>query len=145
MAQAGDIYLLINGHSEHFGDAPDGSKLNEKNYGVGLQYEISENKRLGLKPFVTLSIFKDSNSNWSGYAGGGYLKRFKISNNGFHVDMGVAGFLMVRKRFNRGMPFPGALPFTSFGTNRISINVTYIPKLIPDMVPLWFFQLKVRI
>ncbi|RMG37845.1 MAG: hypothetical protein D6732_05870 [Methanobacteriota archaeon] len=52
---------------------------------------------------------------------------------------------MVRKRFNHGMPFPGALPFTSFGTNRISINVTYIPKLIPDMVPLWFFQLKVRI
>ncbi|RMG37846.1 MAG: hypothetical protein D6732_05875 [Methanobacteriota archaeon] len=97
LAQAGDIYLLINGHSEHFGDAPDGSKLNEKNYGVGLQYEISENKRLGLKPFVTLSIFKDSNFNWSGYAGGGYLKRFKISNNGFDADMGVAGFLMVRK------------------------------------------------
>jgi hypothetical protein len=29
------------------------------------------------------------------------------------------------------------------GTERVAVNVTYIPKADPKSVPLWYFQLKI--
>ncbi len=38
-----------------------------------------------------------------------------------------------------------ALPALSVGTERVSMNITYIPKVDPKAVPLWFFQLKINL
>lgn len=52
---------------------------------------------------------------------------------------------MTRQDFNNGLPFPGILPAFSFGTDRIALNMTYIPKVYPKMVALAFFQLKIKL
>ena len=59
------------------------------------------------------------------------------------ADAGLVAFLMVREDFNSGNPFPGVLPVVSVGTKRVAVNVTYIPKIDPKMVPVVFFQLKI--
>ena len=96
-------------------------------------------------PFVTASDFKDSNENMSYYAGGGTARRFYLGDGkgGLHLDAGLVAFLMVRKDFHNGNVFPGVLPVVSFGTDRVALNVTYIPKVDPKMVPIVFFQLKI--
>jgi hypothetical protein len=134
--------LLINGQARHLG-VPAGQHYNERNWGLGLQYDFIEPEKKWI-PFVNASEFKDSNGNLSYYAGGGINRRF-IPIEGassFHIDIGAVGFLMHRKDFKDGRPFPGILPVASVGTDRLSLNITYIPKVEPKMVPLWFFQLK---
>lgn len=149
-AQAGDVSLLINGKALHF-NVPDGDSYNEENWGLGVQYDfdgsteqdVSE-KHSNWITFLNASVFQDSNDNLSGYAGGGVMRRYRpFSNEELHIDLGVVGFLMQRKDFHDGHLFPGVLPAASIGTDRIALNVTYIPKVDPKMVPLIFFQLKV--
>jgi hypothetical protein len=90
-----------------------------------------------------VSGFSDSNKNSSYYAGGGALRRFQF--DGTHVDLGAIGFVMTRKGYKDNQPFLGVLPAFSVGTSRISVNMTYIPKVEPKAVPLWFFQLKISL
>jgi len=52
---------------------------------------------------------------------------------------------MTRKGYKDNQPFLGVLPAFSVGTNRVSVNMTYIPKVEPKAVPLWFFQLKINL
>lgn len=140
-AAAGDMNLLVNGKAIHI-NAPAGSNLNEKNWGLGLQYDgdIVNKKWV---PFAAVSGFSDSNKNPSYYAGGGALRRFQF--DGTHVDVGAIGFVMTRKNYKNDKPFFGMLPAFSIGTERVSVNMTYIPKVEPKMVALWFFQLKVKL
>jgi len=63
----------------------------------------------------------------------------------FNVDIGAVGFLMHREGFRNGNLFRGILPAFSMETDRASVNITYVPKIDPEMVALWFFQLKIRI
>ena len=60
-----------------------------------------------------------------------------------HFDAGLVGFLMTREDYLGGDWFPGVLPFMSLGIKQVSVNITYIPKIKPKMVELWFIQLKV--
>lgn len=138
--QAGQASLLINGKALHL-DKIGNEKYNEKNWGAGFQYdfEMTNNKWV---PFITASGFADSYKNPSYYAGGGALRRFAVTDD-LHIDAGVIAFFMTREDFNDNKPFFGALPVISFGTDRVSVNVTYIPKVDPKMVPLLFFQLKI--
>ena len=142
-AQAGQWSLLVNGKAIHLDEQP-GVELNEENWGAGVQYDfnMTENKWV---PFLNASGFKDSNNNPSYYAGGGTVRRFQFgeNKNSLHLDIGAVAFLMVREDFNSGNPFPGVLPVASVGTKRVALNVTYIPKIDPKMVPLVFFQLKI--
>ncbi len=141
IAVADELSLLVNGKAVHV-NAPPGSHLNEKNWGLGLQYDGDiVNKRW--VPFATVSGFSDSNKNPSYYAGGGALRRFQF--DGTHVDVGAIGFAMTRKNYKNDKPFLGVLPAFSMGTERVSVNMTYIPKVEPKMVALWFFQLKVKL
>lgn len=140
-AAADELSLLVNGKAIHV-NAPAGSHLNEKNWGLGLQYDGNiVNKKW--VPFATVSGFSDSNRNPSYYAGGGALRRFQF--DGTHVDVGAIGFVMTRKNYKNDKPFFGVLPAFSVGTERVSVNMTYIPKVEPKMVALWFFQLKVKL
>ena len=52
---------------------------------------------------------------------------------------------MTRKGYKDNQPFLGMLPAFSVGTKRVSVNMTYIPKVDPKAVPLWFFQLKISL
>jgi hypothetical protein len=52
---------------------------------------------------------------------------------------------MIRKDFMNDKPFPGVLPVVSFGTDRVALNMTFIPKVDPKMVPILFFQLKIGV
>jgi len=140
-AAADELSLLINGKAMHLG-SPNGSNLNEKNWGLGLQYDW-ERASDKWRPFATVSEFRDSNNNTSYYAGGGALYRFQFDSA--HVDVGAVGFLMTRKDYKNGDPFPGVLPVLSVGTKNVALNITYVPKVEPKAVPLWFFQLKISL
>jgi len=144
-AQAEQWSLLLNGKALHL-EQRAGVQYNEENWGAGVQYDfkMTESKWI---PFVTVSGFKDSNGNPSYYAGGGTMKRFSFGEdkNSLHLDAGVVAFVMTRKGYVDGKPFLGALPVISFGTDRVALNITYIPKIDPKLVPIVFFQLKVGI
>ncbi len=143
--QADQWSLLLNGKAWHL-ERHAGTHYNEQNWGAGVQYDfkMTESKWI---PFVTASGFKDSNSNPSYYAGGGALRRFSFGEekNSLHLDAGVVAFFMTRKDYMDGKLFPGLLPVVSFGTDRVALNITYIPKVDPKMVPILFFQLKISL
>jgi hypothetical protein len=138
IARAGELNLLINGRAIHL-NPPAGKNLNERNWGLGIQYDWTSHG--GWVPFATASGFRDSNRHPSYYAGGGVLRRWEV--RGLHADVGIVGFVMTRKDFKDDRPFPGLLPALSVGTQRVAVNMTYIPKVHPKAVPLWFFQLKI--
>jgi hypothetical protein len=142
-AQADQWSLLLNGKAVHLEKRP-GVHYNEENWGAGVQYDfkMTESKWV---PFLTASGFKDSYENPSYYAGGGTMRRFSFGEEkgSVHLDAGMVAFLMIRKGFKNGDPFLGVLPVASFGTDRVALNITYIPKVVPKMVPLLFFQLKI--
>ncbi|HEY8552951.1 MAG TPA: hypothetical protein VIL43_00250 [Burkholderiales bacterium] len=144
-ARADEMHLLINGKAIHF-DKRSNVRYNEDNWGAGFQYEWSETPE-GWVPFVTAAWFDDSNENPSYYAGGGALRRFHFGGraDGWHADLGLVAFLMTRKGYKDGDPFPGVLPAFSFGTKTFSVNATYVPRVDPKTVPLVFFQLKLRL
>jgi hypothetical protein len=120
-AQAGQWSLLINGKAVHLDEQP-GIEYNEENWGGGVQYDFDMTPGKWV-PFVNASVFDDSNKNLSYYAGGGTVRRFALGKEegALHLDAGVV----------------------SFGTQRVALNVTYIPKVDPKMVPIVFFQLKI--
>ncbi len=141
-AGADELGLLINGKALHI-NAPAGKNLNESNWGMGFQYDWAPIHGGGWVPFAMVSGFSDSNKNPSYYVGGGVLRRFE-SANGLRADIGIIGFAMTRKNYKNDKPFLGALPAFSLGTKRFAVNMTYIPKVDPKMVALFFFQLKVN-
>ena len=149
-AESGSLYALLNGKAIHLQgpppSAPPGYTFNERNWGGGFQYDFKPVHEHWI-PFVTASEFLDSNRNPSYYAGGGIVRRFVISEefDNLHFDAGIVAFLMTRKYFRNNKPFPGALPVLSVGTEHVSVNATYIPKVDPKMVQLLFFQLKFKL
>jgi hypothetical protein len=123
-------------------DSPASKTLNEKNWGLGLQYDWDRASDKWI-PFGTVAGFRDSNSNMSYYAGGGAMYRFQFDSA--HVDLGAIGFVMTRKDYKNNDPFLGVLPALSVGTKNVALNITYVPKVEPKAVPLWFFQLKISL
>ena len=139
---ADQLHLVVNGKSIHTDNR---RNWNENNYGLGFEYDFK--RRGDTIPLVTGSSFKDSNKQTSNYLGGGVKHRFQLDNNpdGLHVDVGVVGFVMTRHDFKNNDPFLGALPFVSFGNERLAVNATYIPKVSPKMVSLFYFQLMIKL
>ena len=135
-ALADSLNLIINGKAIH----QDKKNYNEENWGLGFEYNFEEKKEW-IK-FINGGFFKDSLSNTSKYLGGGIKRRFMFSKNqdGFHVDLGMTAFMMTRKDYKNEEPFFGALPYVSMGTDKVAINITYIPAVEPKLESLWFFQ-----
>ena len=142
---ADEFSLLLNGKAIHLERKP-GVHYNENNWGLGFEYDMAPVRETWV-PFVMASGFKDSNNNMSYYAGGGFLHRtqFKWGETPMHFDAGAVAFLMTRQGFKNDRPFPGILPALSLGTPRVAVNMTYIPKVDPKMVPILFFQLKITL
>ena len=142
-AYAGNLSLLVNGKAWHM-NPPKDVKYNEENWGAGIQYDF---KSYGEKwiPFISASGFLDSFENPSYYTGLGLVRRYHFGQriDSRHFDAGVIGFFMTREDYRRGNPFFGMLPALSYGNRRFAVNITYIPKVQPKMVALWFFQFKI--
>lgn len=144
-AHAGELSLLVNGTALHI-NVPAGKQFNERNWGAGIQYDFDPiGKNKNWIPLVTAAGFQDSYKNPSYYAGGGLVRRYApfTSLDKFHVDAGVVAFLMTREDYKDNEPFFGMLPVLSIGTQRVSLNLTYVPKVHPKMVELVFIQLKI--
>lgn len=143
IANAGNLSLLVNGKALHM-NPPNDTEYNENNWGAGIQYDFESYGKKWV-PFVTASGFIDSFENPSYYTGAGFVRRIHLDQkrDSHHFDAGIIGFLMTRKDFRDGDPFFGMLPAFSFGTRRYAVNMTYIPKVDPKMVALWFFQFKI--
>lgn len=141
-ARANGFSMLLNGVSIHKSQ-PEEGKFNERNWGIGLQYDYAPYKKQWL-PYTTISAYKDSYRRNSFYTGGGILRRFSLTklHKGLHFDAGFVGFIMIRKDYNNRKPFLGLLPAFSLGTDKIAVNISYVPKVEPKLSPLWFFQLK---
>ena len=142
-AEAGQWSLLLNGKAIHL-EKPAGTDYNEQNWGAGVQYDFTSPSSKW-RPFLTASGFKDSNKNPSYYAGGGVMRRYAFGTqpHSLHLDVGMVAFAMTRKDYQHGNPFLGVLPVLSFGSERVALNVTYIPKVDPKLIPLIFLQLKI--
>lgn len=142
LASAGELSVLINGWAKHIQE-PVGVDYNERNWGGGFQYDYELiNERW--MPFVTVAGFKDSERNMSYYAGGGVMRHFEVTPmfGNLYVDLGVVAFVMTRKTYKDNDPFLGALPAATIGNDYIAVNITYVPKVDPKLIPLWFFQVK---
>lgn len=129
--------IVLNGASVHINPSPS-QDFNEENWGLGFQYDFAPvNKRW--IPFISASGFQDSLDNTSYYAGGGVMRRF-IQSDHLNIDAGLIGFIMTREDYKDNDPFPGILPVFSIGNEKIALNITYIPKVHPKIVPVWFFS-----
>jgi len=138
---ADSFNLIINGKAIH----ENKRDYNEDNWGLGFEYNFSEEKKW--INFVNGGFFKDSLSNTSKYLGGGIKRRFLLNGDkdDWHIDAGITAFLMTRKNFKNEQPFFGTLPYVSVGTSDVAINLTYIPSVSPKLVALWFFQASVKV
>ena len=138
---ADELLVVINGKALHEGNG----SYNENNWGLGFEYDFKPKSKW--IPFVAGSSFKDSNKQTSNYLGGGYKYRIPLDStkDGWRVDLSIIAFLMTRHDYKDNSPFFGALPFVSIGTSRAMLNVSYIPKVTPKTVSLFYFQLKFKL
>lgn len=140
-AHADELNLILNGKAYHMTTR----NYNEKNYGLGLEYDFAP--RNHWVTFINGSFFKDSLRNTSNYIGIGKRRRFLLEDDpkGWHLDLGYIAFLMTRKDYHNNHPFPGILPAASLGKQWFALNATFIPKISPKHVNLFFFQIMIRV
>ena len=152
-AVAGQLDLIVNGRSHHVNSDYD---WNENNYGLGLEYQYDSSSRWLWS--VNGNAFLDSQNNISYMAGGGLKRRLFQSQHpaGFYLDAGLIAFIMARADIYDYLPFPGILPTVSFGTKRVGVNLTYLPKAAvrdfaqakvvdPNIGGVFFLQFKFRL
>ena len=70
--------------------------------------------------------FLDSHKNVEPVAGYAYLKVATISNN-WKAGVGYTILITARPDLNKGIPFPGALPWASIFYKKVTLAATYIP------------------
>ncbi|STX40288.1 Rcp protein, confers resistance to cationic antimicrobial peptides and promotes intracellular infection [Legionella donaldsonii] len=70
--------------------------------------------------------FLDSHKNVEPVAGYAFLKVAHLSDN-MRVGAGVAALVTARPDLNKGIPFPGVLPWLSFNYRQATLSATYIP------------------
>ena len=152
-AAAGQLDLIVNGRSHHVNSDYD---WNENNYGLGFEYQYDSSSRWLWS--VNGNAFLDSQNNISYMAGGGLKRRLLQSEHpaGFYLDAGLIVFIMARADIYDYLPFPGILPAVSFGTKRVGVNLTYLPKAAvrdfaqakvvdPNIGGVFFLQFKFRL
>lgn len=137
-ARAGQMGVVLNGHAIHLEKSP--KEKNELNYGLGLQYDSTMEKREWLW-FAFGSGFRDSREDLSYNLGAGIRHRSLLDRGrDLHLDLGGAALVMTRESYRGGEPFPALLPVASFGNRKVSLNVTYVPEVDRRIIPLLFFQ-----
>lgn len=140
-AIADELQVIISGTALHTGS----NNLNEKNYGLGLQYDFNTHQRW--IPLINMASLKDSNNKTSRYVGAGIKRRFKLLSDSQRLDfdVGVAGLIMTRSDYNDDEPFLGAIPFVSLSNDWGGINATYVSKFEEDMLSFWYLQFSLKL
>lgn len=141
------LYLVLNGFSKHFNvdSKYDNSPLNERNWGLGLEYQFATKPGDRLHWMVNLGQFHDSFSTNAFYAGGAGLYDLYRKNN-LYVQTGIQLAFFNSPSYNGGTPFVAPLPIISLGTDEIAANITVIPRLNQIMdAGVVFMQFKVKI
>ena len=138
---AGQLGIVVSGKSYHF-DRDLGR--NEKNYGLGAEYELEKNKKW--IRFVVANGFVDSMDHMSYMAGFGVKRRLPIGQSSpWYFDVGIVGFVMTRREYHGHRPFPGVLPTLTIGRKRVALNLIYVPGFEPITEESLFLQLKINV
>lgn len=136
---ADELHLIISGKSFHINPK---KEWNENNTGLGLEYDFNPIKNW--IPLITGASIKDSNDQTSNYLGGG-VKYNIVDHNGFYMNLGGIAFFMTRHDYQDNKPFLGAIPFLSIGYQRVSTNITYVPKITDTMDAAIYVQLLIKL
>jgi Antimicrobial peptide resistance and lipid A acylation protein PagP len=126
----GSNHIVINGLSKHFdvNDSAFPNGLNEKNWGLGYEYNFEKAENQTIEWLVNTGFFKDSLNGTAVYlGGGGMVKVAEI--NAIRLKFGVEATGFYSSEYNQGRPFVALLPIINLGTDSISVNVTVIPKV----------------
>jgi hypothetical protein len=126
-AAASKLNLVVNGKSFHMHSD---YKWNEKNYGMGVEYEFNTQSR-----WIKIAMangFRDSDNNMSYMVGAGLYRRLVASERfaGFYLDAGINAFMMTREDVDDNKPFPALLPSITVGNNWGGFNLSYVPKSV---------------
>lgn len=71
--------------------------------------------------------FRDSHGDPSYMVGYGWIPTWNIGKSEVKAGVGLTGFLMSRKDYFGGIPFPGVLPIASIGYKNLTAQAAYIP------------------
>jgi hypothetical protein len=71
--------------------------------------------------------FRDSHGDPSYMVGYGWVPTWNIGKSEVKAGVGLTGFLMSRKDYFGGVPFPGVLPVASIGYKNLTAQAAYIP------------------
>ena len=141
------LYLVLNGVSKHFNvdSKYDNAPLNEKNWGIGIEYQFPSKPDDRLHWMLNLGQFRDSFNTNAFYAGGAGLYDLYRKNT-WYFQTGVQLAFFNSPSYNGGTPFVAPLPIISLGTDEIAANITVIPRLNQIMdAGVVFMQFKLKI
>ncbi len=143
----GQYSVVINGLSKHFDVDKDvyPNGLNELNLGLGAEYDFKKSENQNIQWILNGGFYRDSLNSTAVYFGGaGLVNIFK--HESFHVDAGVDVSFFYSKEYNQGNPFIAPVPIINIGTDKVSLNITLIPKLQQIVnTSVVFIQLKIGI
>lgn len=123
----GDTELYFSGYAWHNRYTYSREKIqsyNEKAWGGGLGKAFFDEQ--GNWHGVFSYAFLDSHKSVQPVAGYAYLKVKTIKTH-FKAGLGYTVLITGRPDLNKGIPFPGALPWASLFYKKASVAITYIP------------------
>lgn len=71
--------------------------------------------------------FRDSHGDPSFMIGYGWIPTWELGKSEVRVGVGLTGFLMSRKDYFGGIPFPAALPVASLSYKNLALQAAYVP------------------
>jgi hypothetical protein len=143
----GSSHIVINGLSKHFdvNQAAFPNGVNEKNFGLGYEYNFEKSPDQSIEWLVNTGFFKDSLNGTAVYAGGaGLIKVLQLDS--VHLKLGIEGSGFYSSEYNQGRPFIALMPIMNVGTDKFSLNITVIPKISQFIdAGVVFAQLKIKL
>jgi hypothetical protein len=123
-----DIYL--SGYAYHGRNTYTAEKLGELNenaWGAGYGKSIRDDR--GNEESLFAFGLSDSHCKPQLMAGYAYQWMWPMGQSGLEAGAGVTAMLMSRQDYFDGVPFPVLLPVTSFGTQKVRLMASYVPRL----------------
>ena len=123
----GDNELYISGYAWHNRNYYDSDRVHQYNEnawggGAGKSFYDEKGNWHGLFAFA----FQDSHKYLQPVVGYAFLKVLNLTEN-LKTGLGYTVLVTQRPDIFHGIPFPGALPWTTISYRRASISATYIP------------------
>ena len=122
--------IVINGLSKHFDTEPYYKEkgLNERNWGIGIQYDLPKRKDNFFHYTLNAGEYRDSERKTAVYAGAGALVELYKNQYGY-LRAGIELAAFHSPSYNNSNFFIAPLPVLNIGNNSISINLSVIPRV----------------